>query len=97
MPPITMNREAAERIALDALAFIAADDEMGGAFLGATGASADDLRTLASDPGFLVAVLDFLTSRDDWTLAFAEAQGIAPETPLAARRALPGGEEVAWT
>ncbi|PRY94641.1 uncharacterized protein DUF3572 [Hasllibacter halocynthiae] len=97
MSPITYGPEAAERIALSALAFIAADEEIGGAFLGATGATADDLRAAATDPAFLVSVLDFLTGRDDWTFAFAEAEGLPPEAPLAARRALPGGEEVAWT
>ncbi|MGR3542086.1 MAG: DUF3572 family protein [Hasllibacter sp.] len=97
MSPTTMTEEAAERIALAALAHIAADDEVSSAFLAATGASADDLRTAAADPAFLVAVLDLLTSRDDWVLDFAQAHGLPPEAPLAARRALPGGGEVSWT
>lgn len=97
MSPIIYGPEAAEAVALKALAFIASDDEVGGAFLGASGATADDLRAAATDPAFLVSVLDFLTSRDDWVLAFARAEGLPPEAPLAARRALPGGEEIAWT
>ena len=97
MPPMEMSRDRAEEIALRALAHMAADEDIGPAFLGATGATADDLRASAADPGFLVAVLDFLTQRDDWVLAFAAAEGLRPEDALAARRALPGGEEVAWT
>lgn len=92
-----MQQEAAETIALKALGWIAANDELMPLFLGSTGASMDDLRSRVDDPAFLVSVLEFLTMDDAWVLAFADAMDVSPEAPLAARRALPGGEEVSWT
>ena len=76
---------------------MAGDDEIMGAFLGATGAAPGDLKTAAADPGFLGAVLDHLLTRDDWVLGFAEADGCGPELVQSARAALPGGEAVHWT
>lgn len=92
-----MQREAAETIALRALAWIAADDEMAGAFLGGTGAAAGEIASRAEDPDFLVAVLDFLTGDDATVRAFCDSAGLPYDAPLAARRAIPGGEEVHWT
>ncbi len=92
-----MQREAAETIALRALAWIAADEEMAGAFLGGTGASAAEIAERAQDPDFQVAVLDFLTADDRTVQAFCDAQGLDYGAPLAARRAIPGGDEVHWT
>ena len=92
-----MGQDEAETIALQALGWIAANEELLPVFLGSTGASLDELRTRVDDPAFLVSVLSFLTMDDAWVLGFAEAAGVSPEAPLAARRALPGGEEVAWT
>ena len=92
-----MQREVAETIALRALGWIAADDEMAGAFLGGTGASADEIALRAQDPDFMVAVLDFLTADDRTVRAFCDAAGLPYDAPLAARRTIPGGEEVNWT
>jgi len=66
-------------------------------FLGASGSSQDDLRDRASDPEFLGALLDFLTMDDAWVVAFCDAHGLAYETPLQARQALPGGAQVHCT
>lgn len=92
-----MQREAAETIAIRALGWIAADEELAGAFLGGTGASAGEVAARARDPDFQVAVLDFLTSDDEIVRAFCDAEGLPYEAPLAARRAIPGGEDVHWT
>lgn len=92
-----MNQTAAELLALKALGWLAGQDELIGVFLGATGASADDLREKASDPTFLGAVLDFITMDDAWVVQFCDAAGLKYEEPLRARHALPGGEQVNWT
>ena len=92
-----MQRESAETLALQALGWIAANEELLPVFLGSSGATLDELRTRIEDPAFLVSVLDFLTLDDTWVTAFAEAVGVSPEAPLAARQALPGGETVSWT
>ena len=92
-----MTPEAAETIALKALAWLAGHDELLPVFLGASGASEADLRTGATDPAFLGALLDFLTMDDAWVMEFCDSTGLAYEDPLSARRALPGGGEVHWT
>lgn len=92
-----MNSEQAEKIALLALGWLAADDELCGVFLGSTGASPDDLRNQAGEPAFLASVLDFLTMDDAWVMAFCDAHELPYETPMRARQSLPGAEQVHWT
>ncbi len=92
-----LPREQAELLALQALGWIAGQEELAGNFLGATGAGADDLRERASDPEFLGFVLDFLLGDEEALLAFCESSGTAPDRPLRARAALPGGDLPNWT
>ncbi len=92
-----MNAEAAETLALEALGWLAAQDDLFPAFLGATGASVEDVRGAADDPAFLGGVLDFLLQDDAWISAFAAASGRPPTELVAARQMLPGGEAVHWT
>lgn len=92
-----MQRETAEILALDALGWLASDDELLGLFLGSSGAAVSDLKARAQDPDFLASVLDFLLTEDAWVLAAAKALGVVPERLAAARRALPGGATVDWT
>ncbi len=92
-----MQQETAETIGLQALAWLAGNDELLPVFLGATGSSTDDLSARAADPEFLGSLLDFLTMNDDWVVEFCDASGLAYDQPLAARHALPGGEQVNWT
>ena len=89
-----MTREAAETIALQALAWLVTNEDLLPVFLGATGASTDDLRDRASDPEFLGAVLGFLTMDDAWVTGFCDAMGHDYATPMTARGMLPGGAEV---
>lgn len=79
-----MNADAAERIAIEALAFFAGDPERLAGFLEATGLSPQNLRQAARDPRFLAAVLDHLQREDAAILAFAANSGHAPETIAAA-------------
>lgn len=92
-----MQPEAAQVLALQALGWIASDDEVFPVFLSATGANLGDLRVRASDPDFLAAVLDFLLQDDQWVVAFCDAGGHPYTAPQAARAALPGGAAVNWT
>ncbi|MCR9150598.1 MAG: DUF3572 domain-containing protein [Rhodobacteraceae bacterium] len=93
---MAMNRENAETLALEALAWIAGNDELLPVFLGATGADRDALRAGAGDPGFLGSVLDFLLMDDAWIVAFCDAAGLSYEAPLSARAALPGANLADW-
>lgn len=92
-----MTRDEAETVALQALGWLAGNDELLPVFLGATGASATDLRARAADPEFLASVLDFVAMDDGWIGAFCTDSGLPPEAPLAARQSLPGGDLPHWT
>lgn len=94
---MTMQQDLAETIALRALAWLAGNDALLPVFLGATGASGEDLRARAAEPEFLGAVLDFLMMDDAWVVAFCDAESLAYHTPMMARAALPGGAQVNWT
>jgi hypothetical protein len=82
----------AETLALQALAWIAGDDERLPRFLGLTGISPGDLRGIARDPAGLGAVLDYLLGWEPLLLEFAAAHDLPPESVALARRKLPGGE-----
>lgn len=92
-----MQKDAAQTIALQALAWIASNDDLFPTFLNATGASLTELRARAGEPLFLAAVLDFLLQEDQWVLDFCRQNGLPPQDLQAARTALPGGELPHWT
>lgn len=94
---MTIQREVAETIALQGLAWLAGNDELLPVFLGATGASESDVRENAADPTFLGAVLDFIMMDDAWVVEFCDTNGLAYDRPMIARAALPGGEQTHWT
>ena len=85
-----MNADAAETLALSALAHIAGDAELLDRFITASGLDAAALKVGASDPGFLAGVLDFLMADENALLAFCQNSEIAPEAPGRARALLPG-------
>ena len=92
-----MNAEAAETIALQALGWLASNDELCPIFLGSSGASVDDLKAQAGDPVFLASVLEFVTMDDQWVVAMCDTLGIGYDVPLRARYALPGAQQTHWT
>jgi hypothetical protein len=92
-----MNAEAAETIALQALGWLASNDELCPIFLGSSGASVDDLKAQAGDPVFLASVLEFVTMDDQWVVAMCDTLGIGYDVPLRARYALQGAEQTHWT
>ncbi|PIE07184.1 MAG: hypothetical protein CSA74_08635 [Rhodobacterales bacterium] len=92
-----MKQEIAETVGLQALAWLAGNDEIFPVFLRASGASTEDLKAQAGEPAFLGAVLDFLLMDDRWVTGFCDAAGLAYDIPMRARHALPGGGEVNWT
>ena len=89
--------EQAVVVGINALGWIAAQPELAGAFLDATGASSDELRSRAADPEFLGFVLDFLLSDEAALLAFCQDENLSPDRPMRARAALPGGDLPNWT
>lgn len=92
-----MTEDAAQELAINALSWIAGSEDLLTVFLGASGASVDDLRTQAQAPDFLGAVLDFLLMDDAWVVGFCDAQSLPYEQPQIARQMLPGGNLPNWT
>jgi uncharacterized protein DUF3572 len=87
------EREAAESMAVQALSYIASDGERLGRFLALTGIGPNEIRSAASEPGFLVGVLEYLASDEALLTGFAAENGMKPEIVDAARLALGGGWE----
>ncbi|SFR57458.1 DUF3572 domain-containing protein [Litoreibacter janthinus] len=92
-----MTPQKAEQLALSALGWIAASDDLMGVFLGATGSSIDTIRAQAADPEFLGSVLDFLLMDDSWVSGFCDFANLDYRQPMIARQVLPGGEVPNWT
>ncbi|WP_108482963.1 DUF3572 domain-containing protein [Oceaniglobus ichthyenteri] len=92
-----MRQETAETLAVQALGWLAGEDDLLGVFMGATGVGVDDLRARVGDPDFLASVLDFLLMDDAWVVRFCDTVGHPYETVMQARAALPGGGQVHWT
>jgi len=86
-----MDRDAAETIALKALAFVAGDDEGLRRFFALSGLEPQSLRASAGEPETLAGVLDFLLGDEPRLRRFCDDAGLAPEAPARARAALPGG------
>jgi hypothetical protein len=98
MPPKApvIGRDAAEALALHAVAVLVADDRLLSRFFAATGSGMDDLRDRIADPDFLGAVLDFVLEDDATVQTVAKAAGVSQETILVARVKLPGAQ-LDWT
>jgi hypothetical protein len=87
--PPKLTAVDAEAVALQAVAWIVADDAVRDRFVALTGCGADELRLRLAQPAFLGAVLDFLLGNEADVIAFAAHAGLAPETVLLARSLLP--------
>ncbi|MBM1221184.1 DUF3572 domain-containing protein [Ponticoccus sp. SC2-23] len=91
-----MTPDRAEDIAVQALVWIAGHEDLGAVFLGATGAAPEELRQRASDPVFLLSVLEFLTMDDAWVMGFCDAQTLDYAQPMMARKVLAGPGQDGW-
>lgn len=76
------------RIAIEALGFVASDMDLLGRFLAVSGLGPETLRAAASDPNFLLGVLEFLMSDESALLVFCENSRIRPTMIAAAHLAL---------
>jgi Protein of unknown function (DUF3572) len=85
-----MNREVAKTLAVEALSFLANDLDRFGRFLALTGINPNEIRALARESEFLVAVLDHVLSDQSLLQAFASEARCNPADLGAARTALGG-------
>ncbi len=83
-----LARDAAEQLAIDALAYLATQPEALSQFLALSGIGPTTLRTAAMEPRFLGSVLDHFLGNETLLVDFASTAGIAPETIGRARQTL---------
>ena len=86
-----------ETVALQALTWLAQNDDLLPIFLGSSGLTPQDLMRRAAEPEVLASILDFILMDDAWVVGFCDAEKLSYDTPMRARAALPGGETVNWT
>jgi hypothetical protein len=84
------DASSANEIAVQALVFMAEDNERLGRFLALSGLDPRTIREAARDPGFLVGVLDHLMGDEQLLVAFAAGSGLRPQDIAHARAALAG-------
>jgi Protein of unknown function (DUF3572) len=75
-----LDREAAETIAAQGLAFLSAEPVLLARFLALTGLQPADLKARLGTGELLAAVLSFLAADESLLLAFAANHNVAPET-----------------
>lgn len=80
--------EDGQRLAIDALAFIASHEDLTQRFLEFTGLEAGQLRAEAENPAFLVGVLDFILANEKDVIDFASVVAIEPRQIGVRRNAL---------
>lgn len=85
-----ISEDAAQTIAIAALAHVANDEALLTRFMSVTGVEPSQIRHSATEPGFLAGVLDFLLGHEPDAVAFANENGFAPDDVLKARAALAG-------
>ena len=88
--PGNIPKEEAQKIAIQALAYLAGRPEELGRFLALAGLGPANLRRAAADPAFLTGIIEFLLQDEALLLAFTAELGIPPATIGAAGRALGG-------
>ena len=89
----TLSAEAAEQVAIRGFLRLASDDDLLMRFSAITGILPNDMRQVASEPHFMVGVLDFYLAHEPDLLAWADADNMAPENVMAARFALAPNDE----
>lgn len=85
-----MTPAAAETLALQALAYIAADPRLMQGLQNTTGLDAGTLRTRADDPEVLSGVLAFLLGDENSLIEFCEGEGLDPHLPGRAHSVITG-------
>jgi len=86
--------EVAEVLAIQALGFIAEDEERLGRFLALTGMGPAEIREAARERHFLAGVLDYVNGDEELLVAFADRAAVDADTIAIAQRVLAeAGEE----
>jgi Protein of unknown function (DUF3572) len=81
-------RDRAEMLAIQALAFIAAEPDRLARFLDLSGIAPEEIRAAARQSAFLAGVLEHMLGDESLLVAFAASAGIDPGEIARARAAL---------
>ena len=92
-----MDREIAETRALEVLTWVLSEDDLIQVFMGATGASQNDLRSNTLSHEFLLSILDFVLMDDSWVISCSKFLNTDPSQIQLIRMSLDSGQEVTWT
>ncbi|MGV6812306.1 MAG: DUF3572 domain-containing protein [Brevirhabdus sp.] len=92
-----MNEQLAQIVGIGALEWLVANDELLPVFLGASGATLDQVKENAGNPELLASVLEFLMNDDEWVKGCCDANEWPHETLMQARLSMPGGAVMNWT
>jgi hypothetical protein len=102
MPSLQIDQAQSRLMAVQAMEWLCAQDDLLARFLGESGASPQDLRVQLGQPGgpdtgFLSALLDTILARDSDVIACAAALGIRPEALAQGAMVLAGPASRHWT
>ena len=92
-----MQQDLAQILAIRALGWMAGEEAVWLAFLGASGADAAQVRAEAAQPAMQRAVLAHLLREDDWGRSCAAALAVRPEELALAAAVLDGAAGRNWT
>jgi hypothetical protein len=85
-----ISLESAEKLAIQALSFLAQDPDRLGRFLAASGIGPEMIRSAAADPRFLAGILDHVVGDEALLLAVADHAGVRPQDVERAQAVLSG-------
>ena len=74
-----ITRKIAEKLAIQALGFMAGEPERLGIFLAASGIGPEMIRKAAADPSFLAGVLDHVIADEPLLVTVADDAGVTPQ------------------
>ena len=92
-----MDKEIAETRALEVLTWVLSEDDLIQVFMGATGASQNDMRSNTLSHQFLISILDFVLMDDRWVISCSKFLNTDPSQIQLIRISLDGGQKVNWT
>ena len=84
------SSEGDEKLALAALTYIVADEQIVSRFFAETGLAPDTMAEAAKSSGFFGFILEFICSSDEFILGLAAQEQVRPEAIVAAQARLAG-------
>ena len=91
---LSITKDEAERVAIEALGFLAEDPQRLERFMAETGLDPASLRAAAGTPETLASILEHLLADESSLLVFAAARNLAPELIAPLHHCLVTGEEL---